>query len=29
MAVNYPKKLFFQVGLVLCALLLVHFKPNL
>ena len=29
MAVNYPKKLVFQIGLVLCALLLVHFKPNL
>jgi small-conductance mechanosensitive channel len=29
MAVNYPKKLVFQVGLVLCALLLVHFKTNL
>jgi len=29
MAVNYLKKLVFQIGVVLCALLLVHFKPNL
>ena len=29
MAVNYPKKIVFQIGVVLCALLLVHFKSNL
>ena len=29
MAVNYPQKLVFQIGVVLGALLLVHFKPNL
>jgi branched-chain amino acid transport system substrate-binding protein len=29
MAVNNPKKLIFQIGVVLCALLLVHFKSNL
>lgn len=29
MAVNNPKKLVFQIGVVLCALLLVHFKSNL
>ena len=29
MAANYPKKLVFQIGVVLCALLLVHFKLNL
>ncbi len=29
MAVNYPKKLIFQIGVVLCALLLVNFKAQL
>lgn len=29
MAVNYPKRIVFQIGVVLCALLLVHFKSNL
>jgi small-conductance mechanosensitive channel len=29
MAVNYPKKIVFQIGVVLCALVLVHFKSNL
>lgn len=29
MAVNYPKKIIFQIGVALCALLLVHFKSNL
>ena len=29
MAANDPRKLVFQIGVVLCALLLVHFKSNL
>src|SRR5664280_2687312 len=29
MAANNPRKLVFQIGVVLCALLLVHFKSNL